>query len=134
MNDRLLKESDVIKIACQLPYVVNSAFFDAVKALPSAEQKTKCIAQIRIDRDDLEDLVNKKVNEIVNMMSETKTGEWIPVSERLPDEDGEYMVTQKNGSVGRYVFNRNGNSAEYFKRCALAWMPLPEPYREGSEE
>ena len=38
MNDRLLKESDVMRIAFQLPYVVNSSFFDAVKALPSADR------------------------------------------------------------------------------------------------
>ena len=39
MNDRLLKESDVLKIAFQLPLVVNSAFYDAVKALPSADNE-----------------------------------------------------------------------------------------------
>ena len=38
MSDRLLKESDVLRIAFQLPCVVNSAFFEAVKALPSAER------------------------------------------------------------------------------------------------
>ena len=38
MSDRLLKESDVLKIAFQLPLVVNSAFADAVKALPSADK------------------------------------------------------------------------------------------------
>ena len=38
MSDRLLKESDVLKIAFQLPFVVNSAFADAVKALPSADR------------------------------------------------------------------------------------------------
>ena len=38
MSDRLLKESDVLKIAFQLPLVVNSAFADAVKALPSADR------------------------------------------------------------------------------------------------
>ena len=38
MSDRLLKESDVMRIAFQLPYVVNSAFFDAVKTLPSADR------------------------------------------------------------------------------------------------
>lgn len=37
MGDRLLKESDVLKIAFQLPLVVNSAFADAVKALPTAD-------------------------------------------------------------------------------------------------
>ena len=48
-----------------------------IKSLPSSEPTTKCIAQIRIDRDDLQDLVNEKVNEIVDMMSEPKTGEWV---------------------------------------------------------
>ena len=38
MSDRLLKESDVLKIAFQLPFVVNSAFVNAVKALPSADR------------------------------------------------------------------------------------------------
>lgn len=38
MSDRLLKESDVLRIAFQLPIVVNSAFADAVKALPSADR------------------------------------------------------------------------------------------------
>ena len=40
MSDRLIKESDVMRIAFQLPYVVNSAFFDAVKVLPSADRST----------------------------------------------------------------------------------------------
>ena len=40
MSDRLLKESDVLKIVLQLPLVVNSAFADAVKALPSADVPT----------------------------------------------------------------------------------------------
>ena len=44
----------------------------AIEAL--SEPKTKCIAQIRINRDDIEDLVNEKVNEIVETMSEPKTG------------------------------------------------------------
>ena len=52
---------------------------DAIVSLPSAEPKIKCIAQIRIDRDDMEDLVNEKVNEIVDKMSEPKTGKWIKV-------------------------------------------------------
>lgn len=58
---------------------------DDILALPSAEPKTKCIAQIRIDRDDLEDLVNKKVNEIVDKMAKPKTGKWTEI------ENGEYL-------------------------------------------
>lgn len=48
-------------------------------SLPSAKQKTKCIAQIKIDRDDIEDMVNK--------MAKLKTGEWVEI------ENGEYLCS-----------------------------------------
>ena len=61
MSDRLLKESDVLKIAFQLPLVVNSAFADAVKALPSADRPQKVIAQITFDEEKLREIVKKAV-------------------------------------------------------------------------
>jgi hypothetical protein len=54
---------------------------------------------------------------------------WIPATERLPEEDGVYLVTTSKGQVQVHVFNHNGNSEEYWMRCNKAWMPLPEPYR-----
>lgn len=70
---------------------------------------------------------------------EAKSVEWIPCSERLPEEAGFYIVTkrQKSGEIqvalGSYrpLFNEwsgNGNFKD-----VLAWMPLPEPYREDDE-
>lgn len=59
---------------------------------------------------------------------------WIPVSKRLPEEPGEYHVTNHLGHVVRYVFNDTASSKEYWRRCAIAWMPLPEPYKEESRE
>lgn len=71
---------------------------------------------------------------IENMQSAEKTAEWIPVSERLPEEslnsviawdayrercvfvqfiDGHFQITGKNESFD-----------------IQAWMPLPEPYKE----
>lgn len=70
---------------------------------------------------------------------EAKPVEWIPCSERLPEEAGFYIVTkrQKSGEIqvalGSYrpLFNEwsgNGNFKD-----VLAWMPLPEPYREDDK-
>lgn len=59
---------------------------------------------------------------------------WIPCSEQLPDKPNVYTVTDHNGRVVRYVYNDNESSREYWKRCAKAWMPLPEPYKERREE
>lgn len=74
--------------------------------------------------------------------------EWIPVSERLPEEDGHYLVyapSYRGGSSSAkenhegIMFSRFSNgkwSIEhgYYKRegCVRAWMPLP-PYREDVE-
>ena len=59
--------------------------------------------------------------------------QWIPCSERLPDKPNVYTVTDHNGKVVRYVFYDNESSREYWRRCAKAWMPLPEPYQEGAD-
>lgn len=55
---------------------------------------------------------------------------WIPVTERLPDKPDMYTVTDSKGDVVRFVFYDNESSRNYWRRCAKAWMPLPEPFRE----
>lgn len=62
---------------------------------------------------------------------------WIPVSERLP-EDGTYITTfdgelvgQKEPFTGPCGFE-DGKWDE--DDCVIAWMPLPEPYRESEVE
>lgn len=76
-----------------------------------------------------------------------KVGEWIPVSERLPDVDEYILVSFENFSVpmiGRYTVDdddggtfRVGDEDDSFVQHDLyvnAWQPLPEPYREESAE
>lgn len=59
--------------------------------------------------------------------------QWIPVTERLPEEEGNYFTTQidENGKkISRVAYYEN----EWFTRSEVtAWMPLPEPYEEGAE-
>lgn len=94
----------------------------------------------------------KEINEAVNtVFSELDKRIWIPVTERLPDEGVEVLVTVEvdgktyieNGIISavrhgvwdtiydRYeqeVYQRNRNAK------FLAWMPLPEPYKGGDAE
>ena len=73
-----------------------------IEMMPSAEPKTKCVAQIRIDRADIEDLVNEKVNEIVDKMIEPKIGEWVEVEKN--EYEGFSIVNMRCNQCGRYAY------------------------------
>ena len=66
---------------------------------------------------------------------------WIPVTERLPEskeEDLEYptvLICFENEEIMLgcfYESTKEWGTGEYFdKKCdPIAWMPLPEPYKE----
>ena len=65
---------------------------------------------------------------------------WIPVSERLPSDGGNYLITVEDlrlGHIGEhtvtmadfYAKEKKWNSAV----DVIAWMPLPETYKGGVE-
>ena len=76
--------------------------------------------------------------EVRNLMAlPSADAEWIPCSERLPNEDecGWYLVTVKGHELFVDVAPFND---ELWKGLAshqevIAWMPLPKPYREEGE-
>ena len=68
--------------------------------------------------------------------------QWIPCSERLPEESGQYLITVRYKHVDGYedVYAEHGEWGNgkwdmfCFGHCGevesiLAWMPLPEPYK-----
>lgn len=73
---------------------------------------------------------------------------WIPVAERLPENDDYVLMSFENFSLpltGRYVDDEELGGAWYVGDCydedtclandlfVNAWMPLPKPYREDDE-
>ena len=64
-----------------------------------------------------------------------KEPHWIPVTERLPKEDGNYLVSGKwesgKESVGDCEFSvEDGYFQTAWNFDVLAWRKLPEPYKE----
>jgi hypothetical protein len=61
---------------------------------------------------------------------------WIPVSERLPKDEGEYLVTFKlpfMNFIEVCTFNKAGwNKVGYDE--VIAWMPLPSSYQGGESD
>lgn len=89
---------------------------------------------------------------------------WVPVTERLPEENGDYLVSDRsevyisyylsygfnsvvNGDVGGPGFAKKSDNSSgwvHFDEwdniwmdetdCIKAWMPVTEPYRKEEEE
>ena len=61
-------------------------------------------------------------------------GEWIPVSERLPEDRGDYIIDYTN-EFGEFVGISHYDKYGFWSSSnVIAWQPLPEPYKEGGNE
>lgn len=89
---------------------------------------------------------------LLNALDIAEKRKWIPVTERLPEEDGEYLLFGKiDEDEENYLFIGEYDScgeqfgiwqeqydrstlgclgSEFFEYASVkAWMPLPEPYK-----
>ena len=57
--------------------------------------------------------------------------QWIPCSERMPDQNGKYLVVGRQKAINILKFD---GGRWYGKWGVVAWMPLPSPYREEATE
>lgn len=95
------------------------------------------------------DCILDSLEEFIN--SQPPADQWIPCSEKLPDEEGSYLCTYGKYHMGVYRFSNDLYSVddydftEYKGRAGFyaydsewgygevdyitAWMPLPEPYK-----
>ena len=79
---------------------------------------------------------------IENLPSAQPEQRWIPCSERLPEDNSDILVAYVEKDEKRIAPVNYGCGTWFdclFNKVldqvgVLAWMPLPEPYREGKDD
>ena len=76
-------------------------------------------------------LDEREIVEIIKM--QPQVNQWIPCKERLPKENGWYLVTLNDGAVDIDQFFESESCWRGFVGLGnetIAWMPLPKAYEE----
>ena len=143
--------SDLISRADVLSLFPN-AFYDGlasqIKALPSVSAEREYMNEA------IKNCYDCEANEVCKMQPQQEcifnipfrgVGEWIPCSERLPQNDEEVLITYEwrgvTGTIYREVtidwYSKDEwhevNSNHYGLIGVLAWQPLPKPYEAKME-
>lgn len=71
----------------------------------------------------------RTMREAADAIEELNKPRWIPVTERLPEEDGFTLIFTAHGHAGVCYFT-NGWWGGYGMDGITHWMPLPEPPKE----
>ena len=116
---------------------VSERLYGALCKLKDYEE-TGCIP------DGIADLVENYAKAMTLLAGQIEERSWIPVEERLPEEDEYVLMSFENFTlpiIGRYEKDNDGGGAWYAgdddgcDTCSSqnlfvnAWMPLPEPYK-----
>ena len=83
-------------------------------------------------------VINEEYQKMAKELAEVRQqNRWIPVSERLPDYEEEVLITNgKYVTIDERYFLENTEDGEAYTwdingwDDVVAWMPLPEPYKE----
>lgn len=132
---------------------------DAIKAIRKCKFESVMPSDWYIGMECAQDIVKTLPSAEAYFTDGNKIADWIPVSERLPEDSGDYLVCPSNGVIEDYSDCRDVMIMPYDADCeafgwwterydpislgfvdsdfnefeVLAWMPLPKPYKGGEE-
>ena len=83
------------------------------------------------ESDNMNDAIQRLCEKIYHKGQEESVSRWIPVSGRLPEPGREYLMTVRDfGWAGEPVTYSVVKRFYGGRVDFVAWMPLPEPYKE----
>lgn len=147
----LISRADAIRV-CHDSTVANGYdIADKINALPSADMTE--IETCQRCQESVDTILNRQGERIkaLEESADRLAGEWIPCNERLPElpeiyekfrMSDEVLGTDIHGQLRHvYLTTEYGNYNMRFQTVEegmgveiVAWMPLPEPYREEATE
>lgn len=88
-----------------------------------------CMKHIFIAESD----ADKALDMAIEALKKQKTGKWIPCSERKPKQQQQVIITDEGDVLTGYINSLNEWMDFHGNRLkgVIAWMPLPEPYKEN---
>lgn len=89
----------------------------------SEEGRCKC-KECAAEHDQLADWLTE-------LQERREADRWIPVSERLPEKDGYYLITRLNygeAVTDKRSFNRRNGYGSFVCNNVTAWKEMPKPY------
>lgn len=100
--------------------------YKALEGVPSAQPEKKVVAEIKVDTDEIMERLEQEWH---------KPNEWIPCSEQLPEVGREILFCDDFGDsfVGHRA-TEHWWSVDDTVKSVVAWMPLPEPYKDGDAD
>ena len=158
--DDLISRQEMIDLWEQYhPYIaIKACEYDAkLRRLPSAQADSKELSfthkaldtisrQAAIDAadradytglavEDVKKVTDEVVKELKQLPSVQPKLQWIPCSERMPENDESVLISNSHGVTKAWWNGRFWSSIAVKKyKTVTAWMPLPEPYRGEGEE
>ena len=111
-------------------YGNNQDIYNAIAVLEDYENTGITPEQLQV--------INEEYTKMAKELAEfRKQNQWIPVSERLPENGEEVLITNgKYVTIDERYFLENTEDGEAYTwdingwDDVVAWMPLPEPYKE----
>lgn len=127
---RLIDRDDTLKIIADTISLYGTGTRVESEIL-SIVSKIPCEEPWNIVKSTLNEL-ERKEEKLYSDFSELEKRIWIPVTERLPEEDGMYLISHQNGKV--FLDKWVGYDGWENFISVKAWMPLPEAYQPGVSE
>lgn len=78
------------------------------------------------------EFIHAKLDELAEEIGELAKPQWIPCSEKMPEDNTDVIVCFYSGTVTEMRYWGNGifqGIYEHTAKTIVAWMPLPEPYK-----